>query len=82
MPQIDNSLSYRDVEDVFNEIIYLYNKYKIRFFHFNDATFEGVGEKGKERMEKLCNLLISYPIKFSFRCFVRAGSFVNEEDEK
>lgn len=82
MPQVDNSLSFRDVSDVFDEIIQIYNNYNIRFFHFNDATFEGGGTFGKKRIMELCERLARYPIKFGFRCFVRAGSFVKEEDEK
>lgn len=82
MPQIDNSLSFRAMEDVFDEILYIYKKYNIRFFHFNDATLESGGKFGKERLKKLCELLIAYPVNFGFRCFIRAASFQSIEDEK
>ena len=70
------------VDDVFNEILHINKNYNIRFFHFNDATFEGGGGHGKERLKELCELLISHPVKFGFRCFIRAGSFKSIEDEK
>lgn len=82
MPQMDNSISFRDINDVLNEIININTQYNIRFFHFNDPSFEGGGRFGKERMAHLCELLISYPKKFGFRCFIRAGSFSTTEDEK
>lgn len=82
MPQINNKCAYRDIDDVFDEIMNIYKTNKIRFFHFIDSTIEGGGEFGKKRLERLCNKLISYPIKFGFRGFVRAASFNKDEDIK
>lgn len=69
----------RDIDDVFNEIIAIYEEYGIRCFVFNDASFEDPGKLGKQRIEKLCNLLIEYPVKFGLWCFLRAESF-NKDD--
>lgn len=82
MPQLDNSITFRDMNDVYNEITGIYEKYKIRFFHFNDATFEAGGGYGKERIAQLCDRILQYPVKFGFRCFIRASSFVKRDDLK
>jgi radical SAM superfamily enzyme YgiQ (UPF0313 family) len=71
----------RELEDVFNEIVMLYEKYKIRCFAFNDASLEDPGSLGKERLKKLGNLMLKYPVKFAFRCFFRSESF-NEKDRE
>ena len=61
--------------DVFNEIKYIYLNYGVRSFSFNDGSIEDPGEYGKERLIELCDMLIAYPVKFHFQCFVRAESF-------
>jgi len=69
----------RDIEDVYNEVIYIYEKYNIRSFAFNDGSFEDPGELGKQRIRKFCELILSYPVKFHFWCFLRAETF-HEKD--
>ena len=69
----------REMEDVFNELMLVYNTYHINSFFFNDGSFEDPGEFGKDRILKLCNLILSQPVKFIFYIFVRAESF-NEND--
>lgn len=69
----------RDIEDVYKEIIYLYEKYGIQSFSINDGSFEDPGRVGKERVKKFCNLIINSGLKFHFWSFLRAETF-NEAD--
>ncbi|MBC8559262.1 B12-binding domain-containing radical SAM protein [Fumia xinanensis] len=71
----------RDIDLVFQEIIEIYNKYRIRAFHIQDSAIEGAGKIGKARIERLCDLLINYPVRFSFSFNTRAKGF-GEEDDK
>ena len=71
----------RSIEDIFQEICYLNNKYGYRFFIFGDSTFDDPGRLGKERISKLCSLLVDYPIKFSFRCYLRAETFTDDDKD-
>jgi len=65
----------RNMTDVFLEITSLYELYGIRCFMFNDGSFEDPGDLGKERIRQLCDLLLEYPTRFSFHCFLKAESF-------
>lgn len=69
----------RDIEDVFKEIILLYQRYGVRCFAFNDASLEDPGTEGKARLIKLAKLLQGYPVKFAFRCFFRSESFYEQD---
>lgn len=69
----------RDMVDVYNELISIYNTYNITSFFFNDGSFEDPGELGKKRILQFCNLILSQPIKFIFYIFIRAETF-NEND--
>lgn len=71
----------RDVQDVFNEMCYIYDKYNISNFAFSDGSFEDPGEYGKTRIRNLCNLLINHKTKFYIWCFVRAETFTNSDLE-
>ena len=71
----------RGAMDIFCEIISIYNKTGIRIFIFDDASFEDMGEDGKKKLFELCRLLIDYPVKFSFRCFMRTESFKETEED-
>lgn len=71
----------RDIKDIYHEVIDLYNRYGIRSFSFNDGSFEDPGKLGKERIREFCNLIIAYPVKFHFWCFLRAETFSEEEIE-
>lgn len=65
----------REMEDVFNEIRLLHENYGIRMFIFNDGSLEDPGVLGKSRIERLCDLIIEYKQKLSFRCYLRAETF-------
>ena len=71
----------RVISDVFNEIVHIYERYGVRCFSFNDGSIEDPGTLGKERLKQLCNMLINYPVKFHFQCFIRAESFHEEDSE-
>ncbi|MGE5632550.1 MAG: B12-binding domain-containing radical SAM protein [Caulobacteraceae bacterium] len=71
----------RDMKDVFDEIISIYNKYGIRSFTFNDGSFEDPGKLGKQRIRELCNYIIAYPVKFHLWCFLRADTFDEKDTE-
>lgn len=73
--------SCRIPDDVFDEIIDIYNSYKIQFFNFVDSTITDMNAIGKSNLKKLCLRLIEYPIKFSFRCFIRADSFGDNSED-
>lgn len=71
----------RDIDDVYKEIIYLYENYGIRYFSFIDPSFEDPGQLGKKRIKYLCTLLKQYPVKFFFWCYLRAETFSEEDEE-
>lgn len=72
----------RTAQDIFNEIITIYEKTGIRMFSFTGASFEAPGALGKKRIRELCGLLKSYPVNFSFGFFIRAESFQNNLEDK
>jgi len=69
----------RDIIDVYNELISLYNTYGITSFIFNDGSFEDPGDLGKQRILQFCNLILSQSVKFTFFIFIRAESFTAED---
>lgn len=69
----------RNIEDVFNEIVSIYKQYNKRIFMISDSSFEDPGELGKARINKLCDMLLAYPVKFSLTCFFRAESFKEKD---
>jgi len=71
----------RNINDVFDEIIYINKSYGIRDFTFVDGSFEDPGSLGKERISQLCDLIINYPIKMTFWCWLRAESFRENDIE-
>lgn len=73
--------SGRNAQSIFDEIIGIYEKASIRNFVFTDASFEDPGEMGKKRIFELCELLLNYPIRFAFRCFLRAETFKDNEQD-
>ncbi len=71
-----NKFTVRDMKDVYNEIIYIYEKHGITSFYINDRN---ITDAGKQRLFELCSLFENYGVKFTFFAFARADSF-NEED--
>ena len=69
-------LCVRNMKDVFKEIIYIYEKYNITSFFFNDRN---IVDGGKERLWELCSYLEEYGESFSFCAFARADSFTYED---
>lgn len=78
---IKDKKSIRKHESIFHEIISIYEKTNIRCFNFTDASIEDYGQVGKENLRQLCKSLIEYPVKFSFRCYIRADSFRDIESD-
>lgn len=74
-----DKFSCKSPDTVYNEIIDIYNKSKIRCYNFVDSTMTDMGSEGKRNLWKLCERLREFPIKFSFRCFLRADSFKNND---
>lgn len=70
----------RDIKDILNEMIAVYEKYKIKVFLFADSAIEMAGEKGKIRLEQLCDLIIKSGYKFSIICNMRASGFKGWSD--
>lgn len=71
----------REIQDIYNEVIDIYSRFGIRSFTFNDGSFEDPGKLGKERIREFCNLIMAYPVKFHFWCFLRAETFREEDTE-
>lgn len=64
-----------DIDQIFEEMIDVYQNFGIRMFNFTDGSFEDPGNKGKRYISDLCDHLISYPIRFSISCMMRTESF-------
>ena len=75
-----NSWDCRKIEDVFDEFIYVHEKYGIRQFSIIDPSFEDPGLAGKARLKRLCELMSAHSTKFFvFWTYFRAETF-NETD--
>ena len=73
--------SGRNANDIFSEVKMIYEKYGIRFFNIVDGSFEDLGLVGKERIKNFCHYLLDFPVKFCFRCYIRAESFKNKKED-
>ncbi|WP_025680319.1 B12-binding domain-containing radical SAM protein [Paenibacillus massiliensis] len=72
----------REAEDLFNEMVNLHEIYGVNSFYFNDASFEDPpGRAGKNRIEKLCNLILGSNSRFSIRCSMRSESFMEGDGD-
>lgn len=71
----------RNMQDVYEEIISIYENTGIRNFMFCDGSFEDPGRLGKQRINELCALLEKYPAKFSFKYFLRAETFKDKQED-
>jgi len=69
----------RQIDDVYNEIVFLNKEYGIRDFTFVDGSFEDPGKLGKQRIDQLCDMLLSYPIRMTFWCWLRAETFCEDD---
>ena len=74
--------SAREPKDIFKEIIDIYKETGIRCFNFVDPSLDDFGQKGKTNLLELCELILAYPISFSFRCYIRANSFHDNKEDK
>lgn len=72
-----DKFSCKSPDKIFDEIVAIYNKFRIRCFNFVDSTMTDMGSEGKQNLRRLCEKLKDFPIKFSFRCFLRADSLKN-----
>jgi radical SAM superfamily enzyme YgiQ (UPF0313 family) len=64
---------YRSAENVVEEIQELYEKYDIDLFDFQDDNFMGLGNSGKERAQKIANLIQGKNIKAKFSFDLRVN---------
>lgn len=71
----------KDINDIFNEIISLHENYGVRSFLITDNSLEDPGILGKQRIFDLCNLLINYPVKLAFKCYLRAETFTSADSD-
>jgi Fe-S oxidoreductase len=69
----------REPEDIYKEIVTIYNKYGVRSFYFTNSSFEDPGNIGKMNIEKLCDLLLNYPVRFNFNALIRAETFTERD---
>lgn len=72
----------RSVQEFINEVISIYETKGIKFFAIRDCSFEDPGEMGKERIKQICLGLLEYPVRFGFRCFIRAESFKDTPEDR
>lgn len=79
---VNEKPSYRMPESILSEIIAVYQETGIQCFNFVDSSFPDFGSVGKANLKKFCSLVIRCPVKFSFRCYIRADSFHNEEEDR
>lgn len=71
---------FRPVDCIFNEILFLSERYGIKSFFFVDDSFEEpIGPKGKERLSALCDKVLESGKKFSFTGQIKARSFGRED---
>lgn len=52
---------------------------KVQLLSVGTIEYEIYENSGIEKIRSLCKLLLDYPVKFSLRCFMKAGTF-NETD--
>ncbi len=67
-------LRFRSINDLVDEIEYLYTKYKKRMFVFWDDNFLLPGKKGLERMDDFCNEIKKRNLKIFFGFETRADT--------
>ena len=71
----------RSPEDVVHEIAWVADRFGIRSFVFNDASFEDPGAVGRRRVLRLCELLAEQDQALAFRCSMRAENVAAYGDE-
>lgn len=67
-------------EKIIEEIKYVKNRYGINNFSFTDNSFEDCLPVGKERIRKICQLLIEENVDINFYALVRGENFCSQED--
>ena len=70
MPQISNNVRYRSIDNVYKEIMHLYDCFKMRKFFIVDDTFT----LKKQRVIDLCKKLIGDSRKVEWTCVTRADT--------
>ena len=66
-------------ERLIEEIEYLYHTFGVRIINFVDPSFEDPGKKGKQRIEKIANLLLKRDLRISFKVNMRAETFSDSD---
>lgn len=72
----------RAAEDIFKEVVHVFNTTKIRSFFFTSGSFEDPGIRGKNKIREFCELVIKYNEPLAFGCYLRAESFKNKEEDR
>lgn len=67
----NHCIRYRDLENVVDEIQYMVEKFKAKFIHLADSTFD----LQKDRIIKLCELLEKRDLGIYLSCNIRADSY-------
>lgn len=68
--------SGKPVDEIISEIKSIYEKTKQYHYVFVDKSFE---DGGKNRIKEFCERVAELPVKLTFRCYLRADSF--DEDD-
>ena len=71
----------RTAKSLFDEVLSIYNNTKSRIFMFTSSSFEDPGDLGKERINKFCDKVIESKISVSFKCYLRAETFDENDIE-
>ncbi|MFO0792524.1 MAG: radical SAM protein [Candidatus Brocadiaceae bacterium] len=60
----------RSAQNIFEEMLVLFNEHSVDNFYFSDANFFGPGRSGKERAITLAELILAHDmdIRFGFEC--------------
>lgn len=72
----------RSPEDVFHEMKTIYDSSSVRQFMFTGGSFEDPGELGKQKVRKLCQMIIDSGMELSMVSFLRADTFHDNSEDR
>ncbi len=67
----------KDIDHLFSEIEALHREHGIKSFMLHDCPFDDAGVLGADRLNRFCDLAISFPENLSFECMID-GKFVTQ----
>jgi len=77
-----NKWTGRSAYSLFSEVESIYLNTKVRLFIFTGGSFEDPGVLGKKKIQEFCNYIIKSKYNVCFRCYLRADSFKNNNDDR